>query len=578
MADPPVDLGGKTVSRGETALFALLCAGLIGYWALQYQPFVLPNNDFPSFERTAESLAALELPQSYQRMPIFPALLGVVAPLLPSRHPYLDAALLANAAFSLGLLAAVFALSARAIGRGALLVPALLASTTQFHSMGLQPLVEPSLGFFVALSFLLLQRRSPWQWAAAWGAALSRYEAVALIPVLFATNVWREGRLARQAGLAALASSGFVGWALLGAAHGSGGATYLDLMQGMDFRPATDFLARSLKEPFRGWWREDARGVAVFLAVTIVPFAAGVRAGLRELRGEALALLAFFAACAATIVAFGINKARYVYPTEWIPLFFFALGAIRLAGSGAARLSRLPAPLAGAAAIAAAGALLFLARRFALRIAATAGAQPAWLDVAFAALCVALIALALAPLALDGARAEAASPRRRAAALASTLALLAVAAPLVGGGIHAKRKEMYKVYYANYGSYVAADWLARNLRPEERAVVVSPSHVLFLTELDPDQLVGYASLPAASVEELRAEMRARGIRYALYTWRKPLDTPSDAYYHEKLKAFLGEAFRSGGAVAGFEHVATLALPPELGRDPVQVYRLDEGKD
>ena len=45
---------------GERLLFLGLCAGVVVYWALQYHPFVLPNNDYGSFEDTARSLAAMQ--------------------------------------------------------------------------------------------------------------------------------------------------------------------------------------------------------------------------------------------------------------------------------------------------------------------------------------------------------------------------------------------------------------------------------------------------------------------------------------------------------------------------------------
>jgi hypothetical protein len=559
---PPGTGGGP--GPWERLLFVLLCAGVVVYWALQYQPFVLPNNDYGSFEDTARSLAALELPRSFQRMPVLPALMGVLAPLIPGRHPYLHAALLLNLGFSLALLALVFRLGARGFGRGALLPPLLLASTTQFHGMALQPLVEPSLACFAALAFVLLQARSPWQYAAAFAAGLSRYEAVILIPVLFVTNVVSERRLWRHVGLAALAASGFVGWTALGWLHGSGGTTYYDLMQGMGFRPAPDFFERSFKEPFRGWYREPGEGLWIFLVAIGVPLAVGVHAGLRELRRVAFALLAFFAGCVSVIVIFGINKARYVFPTEWIPLFFFSLGALRSSEAGARALARAPVALTALLAVLAAGAGLFVARRWALRILATAGAQPAWLDIGFAAFALALLAAWLAPAALR---------RPRPACAAAALALLAVATPQIAGGLHAKRKELFKVMYENWGSYVAAGWLERQLAPGERAVVVSPGHVQHLTGFGDDRVVGYAALRAESLEDLRRQMRARGVRYALYTWRKTPETPADLYYHRKLGAPLGEAFRSGGPVPGFVHLATLPLPEMLHRDPVQVYRL-----
>jgi hypothetical protein len=555
--------------RRERVLLLALLLGVVLYWGLQFHPFVLPNNDYDSFEGVARSLAALELPRSFQRMPVFPGLMGVLAPLVPSPHPYLYAALGLNLAFALGSLVLLFRLGARSFGHGALLPPLLLAGANQFHSMALQPLVEPSLTFFVLAAFVAFQARSPWQWAAAFAAGLSRYEAVVLIPVLFVANVASERVLWRPLVLAALASAGFLAWTALGFVHGSGGSYYLDLMQGMGFRAAPAFFERSFKEPFRGWYREPGEGLWIFLLAVGIPLAYGVVAGVREFRREALALLSFFLLCVAVVVTFGINKARYVYPSEWVPLFFFSLGALRLGETLRRGLARAPRGLAVGLALAAAGSALFVARRWALRIAATPGAQPAWLDVALPAFLLGLLALLLLGDAWRAARPG------RAAAFASALVLLAVATPEVAGGIHAKRKELFKVMYDNWGSVVAAEWLEAHLGSAERAVVVSPGHVQHLTDLG-ERVSGYASLRAQDLAELRMEMRRHGIRYAVYTWRKTPKTPSDFYYHKRLRAFLNEAFRSGKPVEGFVHVATLPMPSNLKRDPVEIYEVAPG--
>jgi len=65
-------------ARGSWWLVGLLCLGALAYWAVQYQPFVLPNDDYHSFERTAKSLASGELPASFKRGPIFPLLMAAL--------------------------------------------------------------------------------------------------------------------------------------------------------------------------------------------------------------------------------------------------------------------------------------------------------------------------------------------------------------------------------------------------------------------------------------------------------------------------------------------------------------------
>ena len=39
----------------ETWGLLLLCGGVLAYWLPQYHPFVLPNNDYHSFQLVAES-------------------------------------------------------------------------------------------------------------------------------------------------------------------------------------------------------------------------------------------------------------------------------------------------------------------------------------------------------------------------------------------------------------------------------------------------------------------------------------------------------------------------------------------
>ena len=78
--------------RAERWLLLGLVVGLCLWWMALPQPFHLPNNDYYSFERTARSLADLSLPASFKRMPIFPGLMALVAPLMPGKQPYLDAA------------------------------------------------------------------------------------------------------------------------------------------------------------------------------------------------------------------------------------------------------------------------------------------------------------------------------------------------------------------------------------------------------------------------------------------------------------------------------------------------------
>lgn len=555
--------------RLERGLLVLLGLAVLAYWSYQFQPFVVPNNDYASFERTAESFAELELPTSFKRMPILPALMALAAPWLPGPQPYLTAALGWNQIFSLASLVGLFLIGRRTIGRGALLLPLLFASTTQFHANGLQPLVEPSLGCFTIWAFVLQGRGSSWQYAFAAAAALSRYEAAVLIPVLFLAE-WAKGRrLAPPLGKAALASLPLVLWAGAGALNGSGGASYYELMAGMGFQPAPGFFLRSLKEPFAGWYTSQWIWLIPFAAVVLLPLVAGVVVGLRERRMATLSMLGFAIVCVTVIVAFGINKARYVYSTEWIWLLFWAWGAIRLAVHLAARLARWSAHLAVAVAAIAFSlsglALVFWVRKI---IGVEQIASPG-LELVFLA-----FLLVLSGVAIVRGLAGVTSPAWRAAVAAG---LLLATLPLIAGGMLGKQRALHKIYYANWSAYVLSDWLSDNLQSGERVALLPRTHVVRLTRLSPRQLVPYARLEAEDVEGLRLEFQRKHIQLAVFTDRGPLRNPSHHHYYREKKTYLAEIFEGSKLVPGFEHLATLTLPEHLNEKPVQIYRFVGGR-
>ncbi len=545
------------------ALLVLLGACLVA----QFHPFVLPNNDYKSFEAVARDLVSGELPAGFKRMPVFPAIFGGLSLALPGRHAMLNAALLVNLAFSLATLVLVFVLARRCFegGRGALLAPLLLATSVQFHLMGLQPLVEPSLTFFVVLSIVLLERGSPWQYAAAFCVALSRYEAGLIVPVLFAANVLFERRVLRHLVLAAAACSGVVLWTvasrLLG--EGAGGSFYLELMEGMGWQPSWGFVERAIKEPFRGWYVRSRLMIVPFALAVGVPGLLGTIALWRRVPRTTLALVAYWVLGVGIVVAFGINKARYVTHTQWIPLFFWAAGISVLMRIVAQRLSRAPAWAGWALAAGFAAIVTRTAARLAWAIADEPGAVAPAADLALLwgvmALCAGML------LWMPG-------PGTRAARAAAAMGVLALATPLLGGGLVAKTKGLYKVYWANQSAAVLAPWLAEHLG-DDRAVVLAGTHIDHLVGIGSPQLIPFAAFEVEGADAFAEAMRAQGVRYAIYTYRREPDDPSEAFYWKLHHMHLAELFKTGEPVPGFEHVATLPLPEHLGRLPVQIYRL-----
>jgi len=551
----------------EAWLVALLCLVTLLVWIPQFRFFWLPNNDYTTFEVVARALGRLELPGNFQRLPLLPAAMALLAPWLPSRHPELDAALLLNLGFALATLPLLYLLAARTLGRGALLVPVLFAGATQFQAQALQPLVEPSLTCFVVLACVLFQRGSPWQYAAAGAAALSRYEAALLLALFATANTWQDRRWLRHGLLAGAAGAPFALWLALGALRGSGAAFYAADMDRMGWTPSPHVLVTLLKEAYRGWW-SDAPGpdLPLFLLAAALPTAVGVAVGWRRFPREALLLLAYLAGTLAVIVGLGIDKARYLHPVLWIPQLFQVAGLFALLGAARDRLARTPWA-ASALALAAATALaLGLAVHWRGELAElgseASGVTP---DLGY-----------LAVLALLAGAALLSALSRAPAGLASLAALalgLACALPMLAGGIAGKAVEQVKIRWANYGVVVSARWLEAHAAPGERIVAMNRQHFVFLTDWEPSRVVPFFDLEAEDAAGLAAEMRREGLTWLVATWRKPVAQSIDRVYERKFKWFLVDPFQDGAPVPGFEHVAELPLPEHLRHPPVQIYRV-----
>jgi hypothetical protein len=364
----------------------------------------------------------------------------------------------------------------------------------------------------------------------------------------------------RHLALGAAAASGLVAWSALAAAAGKGGGGYVDLMRGMGFHPAPGFALRPFSEGV-ALLNLGSAPVALAAALALaVPAAWGVALGWRASRRETAALLAFLAAATGAVVFFGVDKARYAHATSWIPLLFLALGLARGARDSARWSARLPGRASvavgvAAALAAAAGGLAVMAQK--------AHATPFAVDAATAVLLAVLAAVALA---------SAAGGRPRRAALGLTACAAAVAVALVTGGLARKETALFHVRSANAGSYALARWLARHAAPGEGAVVLEVGPVLHASGLPAARVVSFAATRAESVDGLVDAMRARGLTYAAYTWRPPVTSRSAGHYYRRKRVWLAEVFASGGAVPGFEHVATLPVDPAFGQADVQIYR------
>jgi hypothetical protein len=183
--------------------------------------------------------------------------------------------------------------------------------------------------------------------------------------------------------------------------------------------------------------------------------------------------------------------------------------------------------------------------------------------------------LALAALALW--RPPAAGPREPPPGVAwlAALSLFGVALlPVAAGGLLGKIASGHHVYYTNYGVYLLSDWVAENVGPEDRLLLMPRTHLTHLIGLPKSRMLRFAEFETQDLETLRGQLPERGVTLVVFTDRGAVRNPAQGHYYRLHNAALAEHFASGGPLPGFEHVVTLPLPAELERRPVQIYRVE----
>jgi len=559
--------GSAPVARWEWIALALLCAACLGFWFAHYHAFVVPSSDYFSIERLSREIWSFSAPSKFKRMPLFPLLMGLLGKLMPGESPELQAALALNIAFSIAGLALAFVFMRNAIGPLAFVPLVLLAANNTFTRNAVHPLVEPIMGFTILLTLVLFQKRSRWAYLAAFFAALTRYEASALIAVMFALDWVYEKKPLKSLGLSALASAGFLVWMGLSMSHHSGGNPYLNQMSEMGWKLKPKFLVTVLSSL-------SIPGAEIpALAVILV----GVGVSLKKFSREAWALLAFLLLYLAAHVAFGVDRSRYTYPITWIIYFYFTVAAAAIVGAVWRLLATRRRAWLGPAALALGTGMLAYALVKTMRHFKVADAYaPAWVYAAvFGALLAGLFACCVA-----------AVRKPALIALAVAAGFTAIATPLAGRGISLTAGTSWMIYYRKYSSYVAGKWIAENLGPNEKALVMHEGLSSHYGDIDDSRLVSFGHLEASSLDEMIPELAERGITHVIYSHRrKPRkDNARDRYYWEEFDYSPGESgrdplaglpVRPGGlasSVAGFQAArggvsGLMRLRPSFCQDP-----------
>ena len=223
----------------ETLILGVIVVYFTAATASLLPRFSVPHLDYFGFLGVAESFSAAELPVSFKRAPLYPALMALGALFAPGADPYLTAARGINVLATPVTMVLAYLFAKPALGRWSVWAVAWLASSPVFTLNGAQPICEM---FYAALILgtLVVTGRGGWPYLLGGLAALTRYEAVALVLLLGAFDFF-AGRRRRAILFTALAVFPVALW--VGISLVKAGPVHPYLEQYLIYRPApVEFL------------------------------------------------------------------------------------------------------------------------------------------------------------------------------------------------------------------------------------------------------------------------------------------------------------------------------------------------
>ncbi len=540
----------------------------LGSWLPFYADFESPNPDFFGYEEMARAIYHLQVPPAFKRMPVYPLAMGALAVVLPTAHPYLHAGLILNLMLSVASLWMLFLLARHWLANAAPAVVVLFAAAPVFSLMAGQPLLEPMLGFLVLLTFYLLARQSNFAYLAAMLASMTRYEAAVLIPIVWAVALHRQPRTWWVHSLNAFAAAlPLLLWLVLCVFNPAApeGRAYLEEMSAMNWSLGWRNIWLML-EPFP--YARPIEWIPLLLAAAL-----GLIVSLRRDPRLSLAILSYFLFYTAVHVAFNVYIDRYAYPVLFVVPLYAALGLDWLLRFVWQRLSTRRRLRTTACLLAGVPALAWMINGIAdfshLRLASWQH-PGAYLLPAFAM---------IAAMGVIGWRLAADRLTRL------TLALLLASGltiPALSAAAYRAREQGY-YRYENIQYHIATRWLLDHLPPGEQAATIKAHLYDYWTDGRlADSVVDLSTFTARTPEQFVDELRQRHINFVVAATYLRLpddphapDYPHIARWYHLTRTDLLEPFRDGKAVASFEKVAELPVPPDLiiPVDPVCIYRL-----
>ncbi len=531
-------------------LVPLAIAGMgIALRARYFNYFLVPDTDFFPLRQTAVALVQGGAPPSYQRLPVFSALMGGMAPLFHGGDPFLLAAESINLGAFAGATFFLYRLAQKFLGGTAWIVAFLFALDGLGFHMTAQPRTELPTVALVIIGCSLAIRRPTAAYVPAALAALTRYEGAFLVPALLARDLVFGPRRWRAVLLAGLASAGLIAWLVLNFRATGHLNPYFSYVGGTTTAAGGAFISVLLQACLDSLGLQ-LTGMAASVASTVLAWL--IVGGLVRM----LRIATFFALTLALNLAFFSPTPEHAFMIVWVcELAVVAaltglatlVGAALPASDGGTRLGSFSGVLLGAAAVIGVAGLIWSAHH-------VGGGLPK------AALLVTLVAL--------GAIAANGRPQRLGAAVPIAVAIVALPL-LVQRDLLAIDTRLSAVADLKGELRRAGEWFAAHAGPGQRMAVTEPLVVAAYAGSRPDSaFVATQTLTAERPAELKSELARRGIDYILWNSHHGTLPPASFYYH-KYRIDLLEGLSEGKSSPDFELLDTLRAGPTYA----YVYRL-----
>lgn len=554
-----------THTKNETSYKLLLFFFFIFIFVLRiyyFNYFSVPDSDFFDLRNKAIQLINLNLPESYQRLPLYSLLSGLLSTILPGKEPILFAAELINlVAFPTSSLLLYF-ISKRFLSQAAFIVLYLFALHPLTIYMTSQPRTELLTVMFVLLGIYLAHRARKAPYLAGFFASLTRYEGFLLIPSLALRDFLFSKRRLFFIVLSLLSCAGIIIW------------VGLNYQATGHINPYYQYFAPDIESAGFDYIKVTIRTLLNFIqfrvasfihlgfvtAVVLVLTAIGFWSFFRKSLEDVLPLFGFFLGCTLLNVVFFSPTPQHAFVSIWV-FFIGIIGGLQYLNSLMGvklrgLLSKFASPPDKMITIAF-YIVIFLLSLLLLKKTGFLLLLPAFKVFSLTSTAIGIWFIF-----------NSISTKTWPGLFASGVLVLCLVF-ISSENIKATQSKINRTKYTKAELKLTGEWYSKNVRQGEGLIVSEPWVVgYYVDQTNPSSLIFLGSLEATSHLAFVKEIKEKGIRYVVWDSHHGRQN-KNSYYYKKYKMYLLSELAGGKDTEHFKLIQTL----RTGRSYAYVFEL-----